>query len=172
MLAKSLAVATVVEEDDNDEADVLSARETYKHMRIFRSADQDARLRYMVFEKMASLLLNRLQSAVITDSRKQGKIVLGEAKLVEMKNKNMVLKDNEMMVRVWNARVVRLPSSGYVTKGVTLHVLKFGIDIGVDDCESIAEGSCEGEDGVFAEAAIKMLKRKPASEEHARIIIL
>ncbi|CDO99481.1 unnamed protein product [Coffea canephora] len=58
----------------------------------------------------------------------------------------MVIRDNDVRIKVWNRRVVRLSLAGYVMKGVTVFAMKFGaVDNADEDVESIAKDAFEGE---------------------------
>jgi hypothetical protein len=121
-----------------------------------------------------------LQSMVITDARKRGKLCMGEDQLVELRNTMNssagTLEESNSLERTpipnlsMNLRYVpemQLPVSGYVMKEVTLVVIKPVVS-GVEMGEGVSDGDLlvgdfDGEDEetmVFGEAVREMVKRK------------
>ena len=75
------------EEEENDQkVVVLARREMEKEMCILEEVSEDARSMLTMFGTFAPVLPARIQSIVITDRMKQGKAVLGKAKLAELRS--------------------------------------------------------------------------------------
>ncbi|XP_044477723.1 F-box protein At4g18380-like [Mangifera indica] len=120
-----------------------------------------------------------LESVLITDEKKQGKMSMGREELAEMRgyigsfSASKLLSSMErtkvpdLSITLWYAPELELPVSGYRMKGATLVVIR-----PVDDGELMRKGLSDGElmgsgfDGdhgeeiVFAEAVKEMMKMK------------
>lgn len=112
-----------------------------------------------------------LRSVMISDSSKQGKMIMGEEQLEELRRSTNPLVPvqrtmvPEVGVKLWYAPVLELPASGLVMKGATLIVIR-PIDRRLKKMENEYEGleGCfkgpeQNEEGL-REAVRKMLKEK------------
>lgn len=118
--------------------------------------------------------LPMLQSVVITDASKQGKLCMVEQQPVELRN-TMKFENSpertpipELCMKLWYVPVMELPASGCVTKGLTLVLIKPASGVmerRMSEGDSLL-GDLDGEDdekAVFAEAMREIvLKRKMA----------
>ena len=90
----------------NHGEELTARRGACEHLCIFKDAVQDALLRLIPFTEAAPFLAEQLQSIVITDSMKQGKVVLGAERLAELRSRSTVMTRNDGKLKVWSAAVV------------------------------------------------------------------
>lgn len=112
--------------------------------------------------------LPMLQSVVITDASKQGKLCMVEQQLVELRNTMNSLERTpipNLCMKLWYVPVMELPASGCVVKGLTLVLIKpaGGVMERRMSEGDLLLGDLDGEDdekAVFGEAMREMVKRK------------
>ncbi|KAL3522377.1 hypothetical protein ACH5RR_015211 [Cinchona calisaya] len=132
--------------------------------------------RLSIMKMLAPLLPASLQKVVVTDSKNQGKLTVGESDLVEMRNGNGNSEENrevKLKMRFWHAPLLKLPLSGSVMRKVNLFVCNDDEDQ-MDDSLIVKEAferEEEEEDDVFGEAVMKMVKKEVVYETVVQAII-
>jgi hypothetical protein len=131
-----------------------------------------ASMRHYLLKKIVGKL-PMLQSVVITDASKQGKLCMVEQQLVELRNTMKFENSPErtpipnLCMKLWYVPVMELPASGCVMKGLTLVLIKPASGVTerrISEGDSFL-GDFDGEDdekAVFAEAMREIVKRKMA----------
>lgn len=168
LIAKSLDLAAAVDVDVDADNDSISANEMellQMHLDFHMSL---ANYRFSVMEKLVPLLPESLENIVVTDSKNQGVLYLGGTDLLEMRNGITNSEhDGEAKIRFWQEPFLKMPLSGSVMKMVDLFVIK-DTESEMDDCLMVKE-AFDGEEDVFAEAVMEMMKKEVISEEIVRV---
>ncbi|KAL3522364.1 hypothetical protein ACH5RR_015198 [Cinchona calisaya] len=118
---------------------------------------------FSLLEKWVPVLPESLQNVVITDSRKQGKLDLGEDDVVALRNGDTYFGGLEGITRFWQSPLLKLPLSGCVMKMVTLLICK-GKDTDYDDFLIVKQAFGGKGEEVFVEAASELLKKEAVLE--------
>ncbi|KAL3522361.1 hypothetical protein ACH5RR_015195 [Cinchona calisaya] len=119
--------------------------------------------RFSLLEKWVPVLPESLQNVVITDSRKQGKLDLGEDDVVALRNGDTDFGGLEGITRFWQSPLLKLPLSGCVMKMVTLLICKVK-DTDYDDFLMVKQAFGGKGEEVFVEAASELLKKEVVLE--------
>ncbi|XP_059431112.1 F-box protein At4g18380-like [Corylus avellana] len=135
-----------------------------------------ASMRHFLLKQIVGKL-PMLQSVVITDASKQGKLCMVEQQLVELRNsvKNSSSEAEalesllertpipNLCMKLWFVPEMELPASGFVMKGLTLVLIKPASERSISECDLLL-GDLDGEDdeekAVFGEAMREIVKRK------------
>ena len=133
-----------------------------------------ASMRHFLLKQIVGKL-PMLQSVVITDASKQGKLRMVEQQLVDLRNtvKNSseeVLESSlertpipNLCMKLWYVPEMELPASGFAMKGLTLVLIKPASERSISEGDLLL-GDLDGEDdeekAVFGEAMREIVKRK------------
>lgn len=167
LTAKSLNLATTGNDNDRGNVNLDQVRLL---KRYFNCHVEMACCWFKLVGKMVNLLPKSLRNVVVTDSKKEGKLHLGEIDIVRMRKGNTSsatkFGDGEANIRVWHAPFLKLPSSGCLMKMVTLCISKDGNKNDYDDF-LIAKEAFDGEadQQVYVEAVMEMLRRDVVSQD-------
>ncbi|KAL3522376.1 hypothetical protein ACH5RR_015210 [Cinchona calisaya] len=174
LIAKSLhALRTATHDDENgddyyniDDFDALVETVSFTEISVLH--------RISVLEKLVCLLPKSLDKVVVTDTKKQGEFGFRGSDLDDLRNQNTEDSRNQntedsatgVNFRLWTAPLLKLPLSRSVMRMVSVYLYK-DINNLKDDCLIVKE-AFEGEEEVFVEALMEMLKKEVAMGEIVR----
>lgn len=99
----------------------------------------------------------KLENAVITDLKKEGKVCLGEKQILDLRDAKHLTRPPSGYMKVLHVPVLQLPLSGYIMEAATVIVIR-PVDLqqqqqeGNDVLYTLMERAFEGEELVFREA--------------------
>lgn len=170
LTARSLTLTTTDDVDVDFDENNINPRVVELLEEYFDCNMELADSRFTLVEMLAPMLPESRQNVVLTDSKREGKIDLGESDIVQMRNGNNTNSgDEETYVNLWYAPFLKLPVSGRVMKIVTLFISKDNSKSDYDDFLIAKEAFAGEEDGqIYVEAVMEMLKTDAVSQEILR----